>query len=589
MFKNIENVKLLQNMHIISIFVTRNKGIFVKRNQKPIMKYRLLLFVALLLSCMGVGHAAVVSAETAKETADMLLSQRGGSLFKGGTAEVETVMKDNLPAYYIVRFEKGGWALISAEDTVDPLLGYSFDSEYKSEGQPEWIKGWLKEYTDQIEIARQTPNLHRHKRWSGDVVTRASEDKIAPLITVNWNQDEPYNSLCPQVEGGPGGRALVGCVAVAMGQALTVVRYPLRGKGTKSYNSPIGGRLSVNFDNEPDYDWDAILSGANNYAEVARLLYHCGVLIDMEYGADGSGAISNNIPGYFRTYYGFPETCVGYFRNNYSGGDDAWHLLLQNELKRGRAIIYSGNEGNQVGHCFNLDGWDGFNMYHVNWGWGGISDGFYTLDNLGDKVQGSYPDNHRAIVGVAPLSEAPYDIRLSTTRVKIGTPAGVAVADVTVYSDMAEAEYDFETKGPLLWNGEDYAEASYEVRDGKLYTTKLIEDNSVNKMVYIKAIYKGSGNSYEKKFDLQLSTTGIDEVLAESVKVYPVPAVDVLNLETPDAEGQYAIYNVAGMLLQRGNVCDNVTTIDVSGLSKGSYMLRYSTSQGVATKSFIVK
>ncbi len=588
MFKNIENVKLLQNMHIISIFVTRNKGIFVKRNQKPIMKYRLLLFVALLLSCMGVGHAAVVSAETAKETADMLLSQRGGSLFKGGTAEVETVVKDNVPIYYIVRFEKGGWALISAEDTVDPLLGYSFDSEYKSEGQPEWIKGWLKEYTDQIEIARQTPNLHRHKRWSGDVVTRATGEPINALITVTWNQGEPYNSLCPKVEGGPGGRALVGCVAVAMGQALTVVRYPLRGKGTKTYTTPVGGDLSVNFDNEPDYNWDAILSGANNYAEVARLLYHCGVLIDMEYGATGSGAVSSYIPGYFRTYYSFPETCVSYARDGYPGGDDAWHLLLQNELKRGRAVIYSGREGNQVGHCFNLDGWDGNTSYHINWGWGGLNNGYYTINNLGDGYQGSYPDGHQAVVGVAPLSETPYDIRLSTTRVKIGTPAGVAVADVTVYSDVSSAEYDFETKGQLLFGGS-YGEASYEVRDGKLYTTKLIEDKAIHKTVYIKAINRESGNSYEKKFDLQFSTTGIDEVLAESVKVYPVPAVDVLNLETPDAEGQYAIYNVAGMLLQRGNVCDNVTTIDVSGLSKGSYMLRYSTSQGVATKSFIVK
>ena len=79
--------------------------------------------------------------------------------------------------YFIIRFEKGGWALISAEDTVDPLLGYSFDSEYVSEGQPEWIKGWLKEYTDQIKIARQTPALQRHYRWAGDLVSRATEDR----------------------------------------------------------------------------------------------------------------------------------------------------------------------------------------------------------------------------------------------------------------------------------------------------------------------------------------------------------------------------------------------------------------------------
>lgn len=555
------------------------------------MKYRLLAFVMLLLSFAGGSFAAVVSEKTAVDTATKLLTVRGGSSFKGGNATVETVSQEGVPMYYIVRFEKGGWALISAEDTVDPLLGYSFDSEYVSEGQPAWIKSWLKDYTDQIKIARKSPALQRHYRWAGDVVTRATEDRIEPLVQVKWNQGVPYNAYCPAATGGPGGRAYVGCVAVAMGQALSVVRYPLRGTGTKSYYSNLAGTvLSVNFDNEPDYNWDAILSGANNYDEVARLLYHCGVLIDMEYGADGSGAVTDNIPGYFKTYYGFPETCVCYSRDNYPGGDAAWHTLMQSELKRGRCVIYAGNEGNKVGHCFNLDGWDGFEQYHINWGWGGQNNGYFTLNNLGDDIQGSYPDNHRAVVGVAPLSETPYDIRLSTTRIAIGTPAGTPVADVTVYSDMADAQYNFEVKGQLQFGG-GYAEASYEVRDGKLYTTKLIEDKAIHKTVYIKAINASSGNSYEKKFDLQLYTSGsgIDEVLAEGVKLYPVPADDVLNLETPEAEGKYVIYSVAGAQLLRGQVSDTLTTIDVSGLSRGSYMLQYATAQGVVNKAFIVK
>ena len=310
----------------------------------------------------------------------------------------------------------------------------------------------------------------------------------------------------------------------------------------------------------------------------------------MEYSAEGSGAITDNIPGYFKTYYGFPETCVCYSRDRYQGGDDAWHELLRNELRRGRCVIYAGNQGNNVGHCFNLDGWDGFNQYHINWGWGGQNNGYFTLNNLGDDIQGSYPDNHRAVVGVAPLSETPYDIRLSTTRVAIGTPAGTPVADVTVYSDMVDAQYTFELKGQQLFGG-GYAEASYEVRDGKLYTTKLIEDKAIHKTVYIKAINASSGNSYEKKFDLQLYTSGsgIDEVLAEGVKLYPVPADDVLNLETPEAEGRYVVYSVAGTQLLRGQVSDTLTTIDVSGLSRGSYMLQYSTAQGVVNKAFIVK
>ena len=133
-----------------------------------------------------------------------------------------------------------------------------------------------------------------------------------------------------------------------------------------------------------------------------------------------------------------------------------------------------------------------------------------------------------------------------------------------------DAEYEFELKGMMQFGGT-YAEPSYEVRDGKLYTTKLIEDKAVHKTVYIKAIHKESRNSYEKKFDLQLSTSGIDEVLAEDVKIYPVPATDVLTIEVPYAEGKYAIYNVAGMALQSGEIDDNVTTVDVSNLSKVNF------------------
>ena len=577
----------------ISIFVNLNKGIFVKRNQKPIMKYRLFLLVSLLFSFMSDGWAAVVSEKVAVETATKLLTQRGGSAFKGGEASVEVVSQDNAPVYYIIRYEKGGWALISAEDTVDPLLGYSFDSEYVSEGQPQSIKDWLGEYTDQIKAARRMPALHRHYRWAGDVVTRAGEnDRIEAFIPVEWDQDAPYNALCPEVSGGPNGRAYVGCVAVAMGQALTVVRYPLKGTGTKTYVSSIAGQLSVNFDEEPAYNWDAILKGSNNYSEVARLLYHCGVLIDMEYGADGSGAITDNIPDRFRTYYGFPETCVCYTRDSYKGGDDAWHALIQNELKAGRAVIYAGNKGGQNGHCFNLDGWDGYTSYHVNWGWGGFNNGMFTLDNLGDGVQGSYPDGHRAVVGVAPKSEAPYGIRLSTTRVRLGTPAGTAVADVTVLSDVPDAKYDYELSTGQLNAFEKPVASGYEIRDNKLYTLNTVSASNATSFRYltIKVTNKENGSSYSDDFVMNLVEAGaVDEVLTNGVKLYPVPAEEVLNLETPDAEGQYAIYNVAGMLMQQGDVTDCVTTLDVSGLSRGSYMLRYATAQGVVVKPFIVK
>ncbi len=566
------------------------------------MKNKFLLLVALLFSWMSEGVAAIVPAQVAAETAKVMLTHRGGSEFKGGEAQVETVSRGDKPMYYIVRFEQGGWAMISAEDTTEPLLGYSFDGEIAPMDQtPAVIQDWFEGYIAGIERVRQTPGLKRHYGWDGDVVTRATEGRISPLIEVSWNQTDPYNALCPSNSSG---RAVVGCVAVAMAQAMSVVQYPLRGTGTKTYvdsatpgdaTSVAYGQITVDFDNEADYNWDAIMAGSNNSKEVARLLYHCGVLVEMDYSPTGSGTMTDYVPSAIKTYYGFPESCVCYARNDY-GSDERWKELLISDLKRGRAIIYAG-QNSEVGHCFNLDGYDGVNMFHVNWGWGGMSDGYFTIDALDPANQGvggssaGYNVHQRAVVGVAPLSEAPYDIRLSTNRVSLGAPAGAFVADVTVYSDIKDAEYDFVLEGPKKSfppGTTARSEASYEIRDNKLYTTKAIDDKAAHKKVLIRATNKSSGNSYEKEFDLQVVTSAIDEVLVNDLKLYPVPATDMLTIEVP-AEGEYTIYNVAGMFMQRGELTEGTTSLDISALASGSYMLRYSTVQGVAMKSFIVK
>ncbi len=571
------------------------------------MKNKLLLLVVLLFSWMSVGVAAVVPADVAAEKAKEMLSHRCGSEFKGGKSQVETVMRGDKPAYYIVRFEQGGWAMMSAEDTTEPLLGYSSNGEIPAIDQlPSTITDWFDGYVNQIEGARKISSLARHYRWDNDnnMVTRAEADRIAPLIKVKWNQTAPYNKYCPTNEYG---QAVVGCVAVGMAQALSVVRFPLRGTGTKSYTDTKDpmydydsayGPISVNFDKEPDYNWDAMLASPQNDNEVARLLFHCGVIVEMNYGHGASGTMTDYVAEAFQQYYGFPESCVVLARRDYS--ESQWNAKMIEELKRGRAIIYAG-QNSEAGHCFNVDGYDGENMFHVNWGWGGMSDSWFLLNNLTPANQGTggsasgYNEHQRAVVGVAPLAETPYDIRLSTTRVGIGWPAGTYVADVTVLSDVTDAEYDFELRGDKKVVGTGYMEAKYEVRDGRLYTTAEIKNTSAYKMVAIKATNKNSGHSFEKEFRLNLEENiepsipgAIDEVLADELKLYPVPATDVLTIEAP-AEGEYAIFNVAGMLMQQGELVETVSTLDISALSKGSYILRYSTAKGVAMKSFIVK
>ena len=121
-------------------------------------------------------------------------------------------------------------------------------------------------------------------------LTRAGDNKIEPLIQVNWNQGTPYNTYCPRKE------ALVGCVAVAMAQAMSVHRYPARPRGQVSYSSALYGGLNINFDNERAYNWDNIINPEkDNYDDLARFLYHAGMSVRMVYGVERSGIPSSEV------------------------------------------------------------------------------------------------------------------------------------------------------------------------------------------------------------------------------------------------------------------------------------------------------
>ncbi len=107
--------------------------------------------------------------------------------------------------------------------------------------------------------------------------TRATKAAVAPLIKVNWNQSGSYKKYCPK-DGN--GQAIVGCVAVGMAQAMSVAQWPERSVGRIRLRQQDGYQY-INYDKEPAYNWDAILSGANGNDDVARLLWHCGVAVKM--------------------------------------------------------------------------------------------------------------------------------------------------------------------------------------------------------------------------------------------------------------------------------------------------------------------
>lgn len=299
------------------------------------------------------------------------------------------IQKNGESMLYIYNFENFGNIIISAEDAMNPVIGYSFESYYNPENISEGFDGWLKGRVGAVQYARDN-NVEATEetaaQWAAYAEPSIPELKlggksIEPLLTQTWNQNYPYNYLCPLDAGGSGGRVYVGCVATAMSQIMFYWRYPNQGTGSHSYSNPPYGTLSANF-GETTYDWNGMVDNTDNKINLPMALigFHAGVAVEMDYGPDGSGAYSDDVPYAMRTYFGYDYT-IQYMSKLTSTPWATWKGYIEDELDLLRPVYYSGRDAqtNGGGHAFVLDGYHDDEMYHFNFGWSGQDNGWYDI------------------------------------------------------------------------------------------------------------------------------------------------------------------------------------------------------------------
>ena len=318
------------------------------------------------------------------------------------------------PLYYVFANESStGYIIVAAEDRVLPILGYSLNSPYTTDvsQQPDPFRKWMEYYRWQIEtvITEDLPATEaitaEWEAYRSGAVSERSLLSVDPLTTTKWDQPFPYNALCPQ-DPNSGQRAVVGCVATAMAQIMRYHAHPQQGSGFHSYNHPQFGTVSANF-GATTYNWGNMPNVTTNYNEdVALLSFHCGVSIEMGYGVQVSGVSSlEGVASALRDYFAYdPGTTQFVERQNYN--DNSWLQLMRAELDNGRPVEYAGI-GQGGGHAWVMDGYDG-NFFHMNWGWGGFQDGYFTLNNLNPSTGGTgagnsgYNSFQQAVIGIQP-------------------------------------------------------------------------------------------------------------------------------------------------------------------------------------------
>ena len=167
------------------------------------------------------------------------------------------------------------------------------------------------------------------------------------------------------------------------------------------------GRLKVHhdsvvydFNNMPDRVYPS--SPQVQQDAVSLLCYHCGVSVSMNYqhagNNDGSGAHTEDVPDALR-HFGYMHAQMIYMT---TVGESTWMQMLRDELDNGRPVLYRGISTGG-GHAFVCDGYrDSQNKFHINWGWSGYQDGYFTLDNLN-----GYSTGQGGVINIYPSGLAP--------------------------------------------------------------------------------------------------------------------------------------------------------------------------------------
>ncbi len=293
-------------------------------------------------------------------------------------------------AYYVINFENG-WVIVAANDVMTPVLGYNLSGTLPSvDAYNENFSGFMQGFADQVGYIQQNnlePDAEIAALWqeienldASATITKGDRE-VAPLLTSTWNQDDPYNMLCPEDAAGPGGRVYVGCVATAMSMIMHYWRYPLQGSGQHSYYIYPYGTQTVNYA-ASTYEWNGMQDNINNKFiwEMAQIGYHAAVGVDMGFSPEGSVAYSADVPGALASYFGYSPTMQYISKSGYT--TIGWESQVQSELNQMRPIYYSGSSS-EGGHAFACDGYQDDSYYHFNFGWSGSGNGFFTLTDVG--------------------------------------------------------------------------------------------------------------------------------------------------------------------------------------------------------------
>ena len=300
---------------------------------------------------------------------------------------------DNNLLYAFDRGTANGFVVVAGDDRAPQILGYTDTGSFDISNMPENMRWWIQQYEQQMRYLQDNPKARL-------TTPKRNVNVVAPLLgEIEWNQESPYNANCPYMsyydedeEETVSGKAPTGCVATALAQVRRYHKWPNESKGNISYTT-YTLKQNITADLNATYNWDLMLptytgvtATDEQKAEVAKLMYNVGAALQSDYTPSGTGATDVDVVPTLVRYFNY-DPGARYVQRDYTAVN-LYEQGLINEIEAGRPVPYGGVTKKNDGHFFVLDGINEDGYYHINWGWGGLSNGYFLISSLDPDAQG---------------------------------------------------------------------------------------------------------------------------------------------------------------------------------------------------------
>ena len=347
--------------------------------------------------------------------------------------------------YYIVYLQPCGFVIVSADDLVEPIIGFADDGTF--DPSPENPLGALvtsdlsrrvtkvRDTYRLLVIVEKTTVTDTQSKWIHFIslaeaptggfglmgLNCVCDVRVAPLVQSRWNQldacgEACYNYYTPQwvwddylitghIDWDEGNlqNYPCGCIATAMAQLMLYHKHPSDpgGIGVQVFRIEVDGEPSSAKTRGGDgeggpYRWDLMVTRPDCNTEqeqrqaIGALCYDAGVAVKMEYKSEGSGALMHDARAALVDTFQYSNAVLGY-----SSGDDigpGLSTMINPNLDAKAPVMLAVSDSSDPngGHAVLCDGY-GYESstlyYHLNMGWGGTDDAWYNLPTVSTRSE----------------------------------------------------------------------------------------------------------------------------------------------------------------------------------------------------------